>query len=163
MREDTFLGDVVHEWIVREYDSHDRGTLWYVGIGLLGLGLIVYGVVSGNFMFSLIIILVAIILFMQHHQDANDVLFQITELGLVVGTKFYLYNELDSFYIIYQPPSVKTLFIETKSATRPLIRVPLMANNPLEVRTMMQEFLEEDIEKEEEPLSDTFARQWKIH
>lgn len=160
---ETFLGDVIHEWIVREYDSHDRGKLWYLLVGILGIALVIYGVVSGNFMFSLIIILTSIILFMQHHQDAQEVLFQVTELGVVVGTKFYQFNELDSFYIIYQPPQVKTLFIETKSVTRPLIRVPLMDNNPLEVRTIMQEFLEEDIEKEDEPMSDTFARQWKLH
>lgn len=161
--EQTLLGDVIHEWMVREYDKHERGQLWYLGIGVLGIAFIIYGVASGNFMFALIIILAGIILFLQHHQDAQEVLFQITELGLVVGTKFYQYNELDAFYIIYNPPEVKTLFIETKSAMRPLIRVPLMDNNPLEVRNLLQEFLEEDIEKEDEPLSDTFARNWKMH
>jgi len=161
--EQTLTGDVIHEWVVREYDRHDRGQLWYIGMTLAGMALVIYAVVTGNFLFALIIILAAIILFLQHHQEAQEVLFQITETGIVVGTKFYEYSELDSFYIIFNPPDVKTLFIETKSAVRPLVRIPLMDNNPLEIRNLMQEFLPEDLEKEEEPLSDTFARKWKIH
>jgi len=28
--EHTFIGDVLYEWDVEEYEQHDRGTLWHV-------------------------------------------------------------------------------------------------------------------------------------
>ena len=38
----------------------------------------------------------------------------------------------------------------------------LMDMNPNEVRELLLEFLEENVQKEEEPLSDKIAREWRI-
>ena len=160
---EDLLGDTLYEWTIEEYEQHTRGMLWYViSIGL-GLLLVIFAVVSGNFLFALIIVLFGIILFLQSHQAPLQVPFKITELGVVVGNRFYKYNELDDFYIIYKPPHVKTLFLSTTSITRPLIRIPLLDVNPIDVRHTLIEFLEEDIEKEEEPFSDSFIRNWRFH
>ena len=129
----------------------------------VGMILVIYGFLSNNFLFSLIIVLSAIILFIQSYQEPAQVLFSITELGVVLGNRFYKYSELESFYIIYQPPEIKTLFIQPKSGIRPLLRIPLLDQDPLDIREAMTVFLEEDFEKETEPLTDLFARQWKIH
>lgn len=160
---DTVTGDVLHEWTIQEYDRHERGTWWYILIISIGLVFVAYGLYTQNFLFSLIIILAAIILFLQSHQSPPQVSFRIAELGLLIGNRFYAYTELESFYIIYNPPEVKTLFIESKSALRPTLRLPLLDEDPVTVRQTLLEFLEEDIEKEEEPLSDRAARMWKIH
>ena len=160
---DTLTGDVLQEWTIQEYDQHERGSLWYIIMITVGLALVAYGLLSDNFIFSLIIILSAIILFLQSHQEAPQVLFQITELGVVVGSRFYPYTELKDFYIIYNPPEVKTVYIEPKSTVRPTLRIPLLDQNPLDIRAHLQQFLPEDLEKEEEPASDAIARRWKIH
>ena len=125
--------------------------------------MVVYGMLSGNFLFSLVIILFSIILFMQSHQEPLQVQFQITELGVVVGGKFYTFSELNAFYIIYNPPEVKTLYFETKSILHPNLRIPLLDQNPVELKHTLREYLAEDTEKEEEPLSDRAARNWKLH
>ena len=156
-------GDILHEWTIQMYDSHDRSNLWYILMIGLGLILVIYGVFTGNFLFSLIIILFSIIIFLQSHQEAPQIPFCITELGIVVGGKFYEYSEFDNFYIIYKPPYVKTLFLETKSLLQPVLKIPLLDNNPIEVKHSLREFLTEDMEKEEEPLADRAARNWKIH
>ncbi|HBU07118.1 MAG TPA: hypothetical protein DEB09_03460 [Candidatus Magasanikbacteria bacterium] len=161
--ENTLIGDILHKWTIQEYEQHDRGMIWYVVMILLGLGLVIYGIISGNFLFSLIIVLVAIILFLQSHQVPPQVLFQITELGIILGNRFYSYSEFSSFYLIYQPPEVKTLFLETKSALRPLISIPLLDMDPMEIKFSLKEFLIEDTEKEDEPISDRMARNWQIH
>lgn len=163
INERTLLGDVLHEWTIQEYEQHERGMPWYALMILLGLGMVIYGVMTGNFLFALIIILFAIILFLQSHQTPLQVVFQITELGVVVGGRFYPYSEFNSFYVIYQPPEVKTLFLETKSVFRPLLRIPLLDKNPVEIKHTLREFLPEDAEKEEEPLADRVARNWRIH
>ncbi len=157
------LGKDLHEWEIKEYEQYERGTKWYLLMIIIGSALVIYGIFSGNFLFALIIILFAIILFLQSHQKPTQVPFKITELGLVIGNRFYDYGELESFYIIYDPPEVKSLFVETKSTVKPLLRIPLNEHNPLRIRDTLKEFLLEDLEKEEEPYSDKFARAWKLH
>lgn len=160
---DTLLGDILYEWTIQEYEQYNRGLWWYIVTITLGLLLVLYGIMSGNFLFSLIVILFGIIIFLQSHQTPLQVPFIIAELGVVVGNAFYPYSELDEFYIIYQPPRIKTLFIETKSVLRPALRIPLLDINPVDVRHTLLEYLEEDLEKEEEPMADSFARNWKFH
>jgi len=159
----TSIGDVLHQWTILEYEKHERGTLWHILMLSTGIALVVYGLLSDNFLFALIIILFSIIMFLQANQEPQQISFGITELGVIVGNRFYAYSEFESFHIIYQPPSVKTLFFETRSVFRPTLRVPLLDVNPVDIRFTLSEYISEDLTKEEEPLSDTAVRNWKIH
>lgn len=156
-------GEILREWSVAEYDQHDRNLAWYIFMLVIGLLLVGYALFTGNFLFALIVILAAIILFLQSQQHPAVIPFRIAEYGLIINTRFYPYSELKDFYVIYDPPEVKTLFIETKSNLRPRIRVPLMDMDPNDIRFTMREFLPEDVKKEEEPFSDMMARKWMIH
>ncbi len=162
-REDTIIGDILHKWTVQEYEQHERGWIWYLAMSVLGVILIAYGIWTNNFLFSLIIILFAIILFLQAHQEPLQVTFAVTELGIILGSRFYEFSEFKYFYIIYQPPEVKTLFFEMKSITHPLIHVSLLDENPVEVRQSLRKYMTEDLEKEDEPLAHTVIRRFKIH
>ncbi len=160
---DTLIGEILHEWTIQEYEQYKRSGFWYVIVTFLGLFFIIYALITGNFLFALIIVVFAIIMFLQHYQKPNQVLFKITELGVVVGRKFYNFSEFEDFYIIYNPPEVKTLYLNPKNILQPMLRVPLLDMNPVEIKHSLREFLPEDIDKEEEPLSDRVARNWQIH
>ncbi|MFA6427777.1 MAG: hypothetical protein WCW16_05070 [Candidatus Magasanikbacteria bacterium] len=160
---DIIIGEVLHEWSIPEYEQYQRNKAWYIIMFVLGGSMVLYAILSNNFLFALIIILFAIILFLQSHQQPIVIPFKITEMGVVVNNRFYSYIELDSFYLFYNPPDVKTLFIETRNVSRPKLRVPLMDMDPNEIRATLKEFLEEDLEKEEEPISDMIGRKWQIH
>lgn len=160
---ESAIGQIFHEWSIPEYESFERPKRWYVTMGILAIFLIIYGLFSGNFLFALIIILSAIILFLQDNQAPVSVRIALTGSGVVVGDRLYEYKELGHFYMVYKPPVVKMLFIETNSLFRPTLRIALLDENPLEIRSVLMEYLEEDIEKEEEPMSDTIARDWRIH
>lgn len=161
--EDTTIGDVMYEWKIPEYKQHNRGPWWIIIMSTLGLILIGYGIWTGNFLFTLVIMLAGIVLFLQHHEDPIKVPFAITSLGIVIGNKFYSFNELDAFFIIYEPPEVKKLFFETDSKLKPLIAIPLKDQNPVKIRHYLRDYLPEDLDKEEEPLSETISRHWKLH
>ena len=161
--ENTLLGDILHKWTIEEYSQHERHVIWYIVMVTLGLGLVLFGIATGNFLFSLIVILFGIILFLQSHQTPPQILFQITELGIILNDRFYKYSEFENFYVIYNPPEVKTLFLDPINNMRPTIRIPLLDMNPVEIKNSLMEFLSEDLEKEEEPLADRMARNWRIH
>lgn len=162
LQTDIATGDILSRWDVEEYARHDRTRVWYVFMLAVGVGFVLYGVFTNNFLFSLIIILAAIILFFQSRTEPFSVTFQIAELGVMVGNRFYPYDELDSFFIVYNPPEVKTLFLETRSSLRPRLRIPLCEMNPVEVRHTLQAFLPEDLERTEEPMSDMISRRWGL-
>jgi len=157
------IGEVLHEWTIAEYENHQRNLFWYIFMLVTGLLLVGYALFSGNFLFALIIILFAIIMFLQSQQHAPRMPFRICELGVIINNRFYSYRELKDFYVVYNPPEIKTLFLETNSSLRPQLRIPLMDVDPNEVRFTLREFLPEDVEKEEEPISDMIARRWLIH
>ncbi len=159
----SLVGDTLHRWTIKEYEDHTRDKRWYIVMSLVASVLILFGLFSGNFLFSLIIILFGIILYLQSHQRAPDVLISITDLGVLIGSRFYPYGELEGFYIIYEPPHVKSLFLETKSWFRPRIQIGLVDMNPIAVRDSLLGFLDEDLDKEDEPFSEQFARNWRIH
>jgi hypothetical protein len=159
----VIVGETLLEWSVSEYENHDRPTAWYVIMTILGSFFVGYAIFTDNFMFAIIVVLFSIIIFLQSHQNPIVVPFRITELGLIINNRLYQYSELKDFFIVYQPPQVKMLFVDTNSSLRPRLRIPLMDMNPNEVRELLLEFLEEDVQKENEPVSDKIAREWKIH
>lgn len=161
--EDTIIGDILFEWNVPEYEKHEKSSTWIIIATIVAIALIIFGIWTNNYLFALIVVLGGIILYLWHHEDPLEVPFAITELGVVIGNKFYSYSDIDAFFIIYDPPEVKKLFFETNSKIRPLIRVPIKEQNPVEIRHALKKYLPEDIEKEEEPLTDELARKWKIN
>ena len=157
------VGNLLYQWTVKEYEKYSRRLVWYILMLVLGGLLVGYAMFTSNFLFAIVIVLFAIILFLQSHQDPVELPVGITELGILINTRFYTYSELENFYIIYNPPEVKTLFIETKGISRPRLRIPLEDIDPNDIRFLLREYVTEDVEKEEEPFSDTFARKWQIH
>lgn len=160
--QDMEMGGILHEWTVKEYEQYERNRAWHVIMITLAVLLIVYGIFSQNFLFVLIIVLAGIILFVQSKQTPPEVNIAITNVGVVINNRLYEYRELKDFYLVYQPPETKMLFIDTKSSLRPLLRIGLEDMNPLDVRFALREFLTENVEKEEEPFMDEMARKWRI-
>ncbi|MEK7643892.1 MAG: hypothetical protein AAB390_01160 [Patescibacteria group bacterium] len=163
LTENSATGAIIHEWEVTEYEQHNRQFRWYLIMTVIGVSLVGYGIFTGNFLFALIIILFAIIIFLQSHQDPHILPFKIAELGIILNNRFYAYSEFTDFYIIYEPPAVKMLFLETDSSFRPRLRVPLPNIDPNEVRFTLRQYLSENVDKEEEPFSEKVAREWKLH
>lgn len=161
LTEKTLTGESLYQWTVVEYENHVRGTFWHVLMISLGIILVIYALATDNFLFAIIIILSAIILFLQSAVEPARVPVSITDLGVVIGDRFYNYNEFRAFYMIYNQET-QTLFFETKSSLRPDLRIAIGEQDPIEIRDTLQEVLDEDLEKEE-PLSDRAARNWKIH
>ena len=160
---DANTGDIVFDWVVNEYEKHDRSRRWYVIIAVVGIALLLYSVISGNYLFALIVVLFGIVLFLQDMQEPMEVPFAITEAGIVVGDKYYPFKEITNYWIIYNPPEVKNIYFSTDSVLKHRIQIPLFDNDPRPVRDFLNQFIIEDLDQEEEPLSDRLGRIFKLH
>jgi len=150
-------------WEIPEYQKHIRGKLWYVALGLVGLGMLIYAVMSNNFMFAVILIISGIILIINDARNPQGVLVTIANEGIMVGRKFYDYDELSSFSIVYKPAAgVKKIYFTFKSKTKHHLSIPLLDVNPLFLKENLNKYLEEDIERTDETTTEALARILKL-
>jgi len=149
-------------WQFPEYQEHHHSKRWWTVFGVIGIALMLFAILNGNFLFALILIMVAAIIIFRHYHEAEEVTFRATEQGIEVDSKFYQWRDIKSFWLAYEPPQVKTLILEFNSSLRPHMSIALQEQNPLEVRDILGEYIEEDLERESEPTSDALGRILKL-
>lgn len=158
-------GTILKEWVIKEYTQHVRGQAWFVVSGLVALVLIVLSLWTPNFiferpnfLFAEIIVLAAVVVMLWHHREPPNLAVVLFEDGVAIGETFFPYRELGQFWIIYEPPHVKTLYFHFRSTIRPRLPIPLEDENPLDIRQILLQYLPEDLERESEPTSDALSR-----
>ena len=149
-------------WVFPEFEDHKRSKLWYIIASIVLIGLVIYGIASTNFLFAIFFALASFIYVIRMQRRPRIISFAITEDGLEVHESFYAYKDLDKFWIVYEPPEVKTLYITFTSKIRPLLSIPLESQNPLVIREILLRYLKEDLERDNELLSDALQRELKL-
>jgi hypothetical protein len=164
-REQVEVGTVVYEWDMKEYEKYTRGRTWYIAVAIITVLLLVYAFFTENITFALIIVLFGIILYLHELQEPITVAFAITDTGIVLGQKYYRYNELENFWIIYNAdiPEARKLYFTLGGYVKHRLQVSLLDYDPRPIREYLNQFIVEDFEQEDEPLSDKMARLLKIH
>jgi hypothetical protein len=156
-------GKEVLGWHVPEYQEHERGVWWYIIAGIVTASLLWYAMSDGNFLFALIILLFAFIVFTHHRSEPMNVQFGIHERGIRIGERFLLFRELESFAIIYEPPIVKKLYITPRGTLlRKEIPIHLAEADPLQVRRLLVAVVKEDLDREGESTSEVLAKLLKL-
>ncbi|OGL66891.1 hypothetical protein A2856_00075 [Candidatus Uhrbacteria bacterium RIFCSPHIGHO2_01_FULL_63_20] len=155
-------GEHLLSWEVDEYPRHERSKRWYVIAAIVGVLLIVYSIWTANFMFALIVLMLGIIILLSTFKEPDRIAVILTTNGLVLGEAFYEYRNLKDFAIVYEPPTVKNLYIDFASKWRPLLTIPLEDTDPNRVREAMLPYLKEDLERTGETLTDVLQRVYKL-
>lgn len=150
------------DWEFPEFTRHDRGRAWYLAYAIITIGLIVFGVLSRNYTFAMLLVLLTLVIIIRLRRDPLPVHFAIRDEGIEVGNNFYAWREMKEFWIIYRPPTVKKIYFIFKSGLRPEIDVALGDQNPVQVRQYLSERLLENATREEEPAGDQISRVLKI-
>jgi hypothetical protein len=151
-------GKKLAEWEFSEYVKYERSTAWYIGLGIVEVVIVIYSILSKNFLFGIIAILVGLILILHSKREPAGLKCRIFEDGIQVGSNFYEWDDIRSFRIVYEPPKVKLLYIDLKSIFMPDFSVPLNNQNPLEIRKILKTYLLEDLEKKYETMTDRMNR-----
>ncbi|MFA5069854.1 MAG: hypothetical protein WC528_01085 [Patescibacteria group bacterium] len=155
-------GKTLAAWIFPEFIVHKRGKAWYLTALILTAAVLIWSIFAKNYLFILIIVIIGIIFILQNRQSPPLIECRIKEDGIELSRNFYPFHDLKKFYIIYQPPLVKNIYFDFKSAVRPTLPIPLEKENPLKIREILKKYLDEDLEKEDEPTSDALSRVLKI-
>lgn len=153
--------EILYEFSFPEYELQQRGMLWYVIAGTVIALLVVYAVVTANYLFALVVVLLSGVLALRDFRAPAQITFQIAEDALYVDGKRIPYSDVSLFWLIYEPPLFKNLHV-TFSTMRPSLRVPLLDVDPVELRTFFRTKVKEDMEKRTESPIDIFAKILKL-
>jgi len=107
-------------------------------------------------------VLIASGIILMFRRSRNEMKFKITEDGIFINQRFFPYTILDHFFIIYNPPHVKTLYFEPRSYLNPRIPVPLQDQNPVAIRETLLLYLKENLDREDEPFTDQIGKIFKL-
>jgi len=158
---DSGHGEVLFSWTFTEFPDHQRDISWFIGAGIIAFIFLIFSIVSGNLLFAILVIIFPLVMLLVH-RHVEDIEFKITEDGIMVKNHFYSYKDLKNFFIIYLPPEVKTLYFEPGNVFKPRIPIPLQDQNPIEIRETLLKYMSEDLDRDNEPLSDQIFRMFKM-
>jgi len=142
--------EVLMSWQAQEYKKYELDPYKMGVVILASIALIIYAVVTANYLFALIIIMAMVVLQIFSKKEPAAIGIEITKAGIRVEDKTYTFeDELRSFWILYNPPDVKVLNFDRQQALLPNLAIQLEDHNPLKIREMLLRYLPEDVEKEE--------------
>ena len=95
-----------------------------------------------------------LVLYTNKKPDVSKI--KVDQVGVSVGDRVYYYKELKSFWIDYNPHGPKELSLEARKWYLPHIKVSLEQEDPLELRSLMINFVPERVH--EQSLVDLIAR-----
>jgi len=153
----------VISWNVPEYNTYDRSRNWYIVAGVVAFGFLVFSFLTHNFLFAVIVIIAVLMYVLNHGQEPMMINITLTDEGVIVGRKFYDYDELKNFSVLYKPKQgVRNLYFEFKSGIKHRISVQLDGMDPIVIREYLLRYLHEDLERTDLPLSEGLARLLKL-
>jgi len=92
---------------------------------------------------SIFLILASLVLLLYGKQKPTISKIVVDQSGILVGDIMYYYKDLKSFWIDYNPGGPKELSLESAKWYMPYIKVLLNDQNPVEVRSLIVNFLPE--------------------
>lgn len=156
------VGNVITTWETWEYPPTERSTGWYVAAGSIGLAMLLYALITANFVFALILLMFAVILLMRDLKKPARVRAYVTTSGVVLGDEFYPYEKIKDFSISYAPPDIKYLYVSFQGRLQPTLSIHLDEANPNDVRRALLPYVFENLDREGESLTDTLRRVYKL-
>ena len=152
----------IFSWKAKEYIRHERGPRWYIAAVITVILLVFWSLVSRNWTMALAVVAFAGVYYYLHiHQHPRDIEVIISEMGIKVGTMVFPYTHIQSFWMIYQPPFVKTLNLHVDKKLYSHIVIQLGDQDPTSVRQFLCTQINEQ-EGKNESFGDILLRLLKL-
>ncbi|MFA5644614.1 MAG: hypothetical protein WC928_03780 [Patescibacteria group bacterium] len=150
-------------WEIEPLTKHQKDKRWYIIASIIALALIIYALIDKNYFFALIIIIASGLIVFYDNEPIRKINFTIKYDGVEMGKNFFSFESMSNFYIIYRPKEeVKKLYFEFKNPLKHRLSIQLYDQDPIIIRNYLLQYLNEDLEKENEPLSEGLAKMFRL-
>lgn len=144
-------------WVAQEYPYHEKSLLWFIIAGVILLSLIVYGLLTDGWTFSMALIVAAGAYYVSHRNPPEIVPISVTNKGIKVGKHTFAYPSIQCFWIVYDPPHTRRLYIRLHARLSVNIAIELEDVDVTDLRKQLRKHVSEHAVSAE-PFTDTLIR-----
>lgn len=143
-------------WTAPEREDHNHGTDWYWAVGIISISLAVAFVIVGNTLLSIIILIGMGTLLMHAKREPRILDYRISKKGIRAGETLYLWETLESFWILDRSEDLKyqhgpKILLTSKKPLMPHIAIPLDDDVVDEVYQILSNMVPEEYQVEPFP------------
>lgn len=132
----------VFSWIAPEYLQHPKSIRWWTTAGVVvAIAVIIEAIVSNWTMLVATLVFAGVYTFVHEYNPPKHTKVNISELGIKIGHKKIPYENIECFWIIYNPPMVRRLYLRLKTQLLSDLVIELEDQDPLLIR----EYLERNV------------------
>src|SRR3989338_7129083 len=102
-------------WQAFEHSHIERGSDWFIALGVTALAIALTSIILGNVFFALLIIAASVALGLIAYKPPQLIDFEISEYGIRVGDIFQKFNNIFSFWFEEEGAPPPILLIEKKN------------------------------------------------
>lgn len=135
-------------WSAHEHEHVERDASWYLALTILTACLAVIGVLLGDSLFSVLIVLAAITLALLSRTPPPLTDFTLSERGLRINNTMHRFEDMIAFWVEDHDADPPVLLIDTTLWSAPNIVIPLKGVDPQAVRQFLDSHLDEKPMKE---------------
>ena len=150
-------------WQIKDYEHKGHDKKWYIIAGLIALILIAYSIFTHNYLFALLILMAAVLIYVLDQEEPMLIDLTISGSGIHLGQKTITYERLKDFAVVFRPnDNIRNLYFDYKNTARHRLSFPLNGTDPLILRRFLLKYLPENLERTDAPLSEGLAKMLKL-
>ena len=127
-------------WSALEYEEKERSADWFWALGVIVITSSIASIIYGNYFFAVLLILSGGLLGFFAVKKPDIIPYELNEKGLKIGTRFYLYENIKSFWVQTLNEELRhkpILFIKSERAFIPILSVPIENDSGSKIRSVM--------------------------
>ncbi len=137
------------KWQDLEFEYSPKTPDWFWFIWILSIGIIVFSIINGSMLFSILIFIIAFTISLQAVRKPKIINFEINSTGIIIDKIKYPYKNLKSFWV--EEKNEPKIIIKTKNSFIPYIVMPLKNTDETEVNNFLLDYLKK--EEHQEPFT----------
>lgn len=138
------------KWTAPEFIHYPKSIWWFVAVGGVGATFVSFFAFQKEFLVSLLFLLLTILVLFFSKTRPRTLEIQIDGIGVKINELKLSYQQIKSFWIVYEPPEVKTLNFETTAYLNRFFTLQLQQEDPVRLREFLLKYLPEDLERGEQ-------------
>jgi len=125
------------EWKAPEFVRQAKSRNWYLIAGILTLCLVAYALYTGSATMAIVFIVLAGVYILTHNQEPKIISVKVTQMGIYVGSAYYPYSMIQTFWIVYHPPVIRTLNLKVSGMSASKVTIQLDEQSPVDVKALI--------------------------
>lgn len=130
-------------WTARERSLHGHSQRWFLTVGAIATLLVIAGILFQSYFFIAFVVLAFGVIMLYARREPHEIVFAITEEGIITGHTLLAFSSLKSFWIFQRRDGPHELSLETQKIFLPTIIVPIEHIKNEDVQKTLLRFLPE--------------------